>query len=477
MKKTVNKTMRWMVWLVFFNFLFLGGLIAGCSKKEQSITLTVWHVYGGQTDSPLNVMIEEFNQTVGKEKGITLQVTQVSNTNTIHKAVLAASKNEPGAADLPDLFISYPKTLLAMSDSSVLVDFQDYFSEEELSSFVPAFLQEGMIDEELLVLPVAKSTEILFVNQTLFERFATETGADLEQLKTWEGLFQMSKEYRKWTDHQTPEVVGDGKSLFVHDYHFNYLQVGITSMGEDFFKEGTIAFDQNFTKAWLPYARAAIQGGIWLQDGYATEPLRTGEIIVSVASSASVLYYEDIVTYPNNISEPITVQAFPIPIFEDGSRLVMQRGAGFCLTKSTPEREKAASEFLKWLTEPKCNVRFVTQVGYMPVKKDAFTYLPEAVTSMKNPKYKSLYEAFIQTQQDYSFYTAPQLSNYLELEMEVEKNARKILREARENYAAEVASWKGLSAEEKESREEQLAQQLALESLASFQDMIEQFQE
>ncbi len=42
---------------------------------------------------------------------------------------------------------------------------------------------------------------------------------------------------------------------------------------------------------------------------------------------------------------------------------------------------------------------------------------------------------------------------------------------------AEVASWKGLSAEEKESREEQLAQQLALESLASFQDMIEQFQE
>ena len=477
MREGVQKTSFLAIYLGCFILILFGSFIAGCSKREQSVTLTVWHVYGGQTDSPLNALIEEFNQTVGREKGIALQVTQVSNTNTIHKAVLAASNDEPGSADLPDLFISYPKTLLAMSDPSVLVDFQDYFSEEELSMFVPAFLQEGMIDEKLLVLPVAKSTEILFVNKTLFDRFAAETGADLEQLKTWEGLFKMSEDYCKWTDAQTPEIVEDGKSLFVHDYHFNYLQVGVESMGEEFFKGEGVAFGQKFTDAWLPYATAAIQGGVWLQEGYATEPLRTGEIIVSVASSASVLYYEDIVTYPNNISEPITVQAFPAPIFEDGSRLVMQRGAGFCLTKSTPEREKAASEFLKWLTEPKCNVRFVTEVGYMPVTKEAFTYLPEAVATMKNQKYKSLYEAFIQTQEGYSFYTAPQLSSYLELEMEVEKNARKILREAREDYIAEVASWEDVSEEEKKWRAEELAHELALKSLASFQEVIEKSQE
>lgn len=35
--------------------------MAGCGKsqsRKEPITLTIWHVYGGQTDSPLNDLIE-----------------------------------------------------------------------------------------------------------------------------------------------------------------------------------------------------------------------------------------------------------------------------------------------------------------------------------------------------------------------------------------------------------------------------------
>ena len=49
-------------------------------------------------------------------------------------------------------------------------------------------------------------------------------------------------------------------------------------------------------------------------------------------SSASVLYYEDIVTYSDNRSEPIEIIARPVPVFKNGGKLVMQRGAGICLT-------------------------------------------------------------------------------------------------------------------------------------------------
>ena len=87
-------------------------------------------------------------------------------------------------------------------------------------------------------------------------------------------------------------------------------------------------------------AAADCSGG--RRDGYATEPLRTGEAIVSVASSASVLYYEDIVTYADNQSEPIQIIARPVPCFKEGRKMVMQRGAGFCTVKSTPDRENAA---------------------------------------------------------------------------------------------------------------------------------------
>ena len=186
--------------------LSCAGCAAAPKKEETPTTITVWHVYGGQTDSPLNDLIDKFNQTVGKEQQINVQVTSVSNTNTIHELVLAAANGEPGAPELPDLFVSYPKTVMALPDDSILVDYRDYFSEEELSAFLPAFVEEGTVNDRLVVLPVAKSTEIMYINQTIFDRFSQATGVTIENLDTWEGLFQAAETYAAWTDAQTPDI-------------------------------------------------------------------------------------------------------------------------------------------------------------------------------------------------------------------------------------------------------------------------------
>ena len=415
--------------------LSCAGCAAAPKKEETPTTITVWHVYGGQTDSPLNDLIDKFNQTVGKEQQINVQVTSVSNTNTIHELVLAAANGEPGAPELPDLFVSYPKTVMALPDDSILVDYRDYFSEEELSAFLPAFVEEGTVNDRLVVLPVAKSTEIMYINQTIFDRFSQATGVTIENLDTWEGLFQAAETYAAWTDAQTPDIPGDAKSMFVHDYYFNYFQVGAESLGEDFFQGDELAFGPAFQTAWEPLARAALQGGVWLKGGYATEPIRTGDSIVSVASSASILYYSDVVTYPDNTSEEITIISRPCPVFEHGEKLVMQRGAGFCTVRSTPEREWAAVTFLKWLTEPEHNVEFVTQAGYMPVTWAAFeNQLPKAIEGLESAKYASLYQAYLDTQANYEFYVPPQMETYLNLETTLEDQVRSQLALGRQDY-------------------------------------------
>ena len=415
--------------------LFCTGCSGTAKKEETPTTITVWHVYGGQTDSPLNDLIDEFNQTVGKEQRINVQVTSVSNTNTIHELVLAAANGEPGASELPDLFISYPKTVMALPDDSILVDYRDYFSQEELSAFLPAFLEEGTVNDRLVVLPVAKSTEIMFINQTIFDRFSQATGVTIEDLDTWEGLYRAAEIYADWTDDQTPDIPGDAKSMFVHDYYFNYFQVGAESLGEDFFQGDRLVFGPAFQTAWEPLAQAALQGGVWLKSGYATESIRTGDSIVSVASSASILYYSDVVTYPDNTSEEITIVSRPCPVFENGEKLVMQRGAGFCTVRSTPEREQAAVTFLKWLTEPERNVEFVTRAGYMPVTQVAFeNELPKAIEGLESAKYASLYQAYLDTQANYEFYVPPQLESYLSLETTLEDQVRTQLALGRQDY-------------------------------------------
>ena len=65
---------------------------------------------------------------MGNEENIQVQAGSVTNTNTIHENVLSSAFDDPGAEELPDLFVSYPKTVLAMPDDSVLVDYRDYFS-------------------------------------------------------------------------------------------------------------------------------------------------------------------------------------------------------------------------------------------------------------------------------------------------------------------------------------------------------------
>lgn len=415
--------------------LLLGVGCAFRTQGNQPVTITIWHVYGGQTDSPLNDLIEVFNNTVGVEEGIQVEVTMVSDNKNIHNGVIAAAVGEPGAPKLPDMFVSYPKTVLALPDQNILVDYRDYLTEEELGAFVPSFLEDGEVRGRLVCLPVAKSTELLFVNKTDFDRFSAATGVTIDSLRTWEGLFDTCCAYEEWTDSLTPDIMNDGKAFFVHDYHFDYFQVGVESLGTSFFDGDGISFSSTFARVWQPYARAAISGGLWLEGGYATDPLRTGEAVASVGSSASVLYYTNEVIHADNTTESIEFDILPCPTFADGEKLVMQRGAGICTVKSTPEKEQAAVRFLKWLTEPERNVQFAVSTGYMPVVQTAYdTYLPQCIGRLTDQKYVELYRAYAETQRDYTFYRAPQTDSYLRLEDAFESNVRKHLTAVRNSF-------------------------------------------
>ena len=67
--------------------------VTGCTQKKDAepLTVTLWHVYGGEVDSPLNDLIKRFNSTVGAKQNIRVKVELVSNSGSIHKSVLAVA--------------------------------------------------------------------------------------------------------------------------------------------------------------------------------------------------------------------------------------------------------------------------------------------------------------------------------------------------------------------------------------------------
>ena len=94
--------------LFLFTFFLIFSLLSACQgdtllDPKNPVTLTMWHNYGGQMRYTMDEMIDEFNGTIGAEKGIIVNVTSISGSATLHEKLTMAANNDPGAPELPDI--------------------------------------------------------------------------------------------------------------------------------------------------------------------------------------------------------------------------------------------------------------------------------------------------------------------------------------------------------------------------------------
>ncbi|MBQ8802834.1 MAG: extracellular solute-binding protein [Tyzzerella sp.] len=391
----------------------------------------MWHVYGSQTESPLNDSIHEFNCTVGKDKGIVINVVSVSSSSAIDEALTAAAEKEPGAPQLPDLFTAYPRVAEIVGTDNLL-NWNDYFTGQELDAFVDEFLEEGYFGDALLMLPVAKSTELLFLNKTLFSKFGTANGVTAESLSTYEGLFSACKKFYDWSN---------GQDMFQINDFYHYSLSGMAAYSEEFVTDGKLNLESDaFEKVWTPMAHAGIYGGLCLGDGYASDRWKTGEIVCSTGSTAGVLYLRDYVTYSDNTTENIETAILAYPRFEKGSAAVVHRGGGlFALKNEDACKNEAAAIFAKWLTQKENNLNFVTKAGYLPVTNDAFNSLFADADSVENEKYRLLYNAVNDMSEKYTYCEVPVYDGVSDTQSSFEKNVKTVLSAAHLEYWNRIA--------------------------------------
>jgi len=375
-------------------------------------------------------VIDEFNRTLGSEYGITVNVVSVTSSSAIDRALSASANGEPGADAMPDLFTAYPRVTEIVGRENLL-SWNNYFTEEELSDFHAEFLSEGYFGEELLMLPVAKSTEAFYLNKTLFDRFSADTGISVNDLSTFEDIFLAARTYYDWS--------GGQNFLQINDY-YHYAYVGMKVHGSDFVRGGRLRLeDEAFRTIWLPLAETAIYGGICLDEGYAAARWKTAEIIANTGSTADVLYQPTEVIYPDNTTEEIEAAAFPYPTFTEDTFGVIYRGGGLFAMKSEDERRnRAAFLFAKWLTEREHNLDFVTNAGYLPVTEEAMDVLFDDFGRIERENYRSVYEAMNTMLESYTFYALPLYDGASEIQLDFESNVKTVLKAARNQYIRRV---------------------------------------
>ena len=80
--------------------------LVGCGKDamvdpSKPVTLNLWHNYGGQLKETMDNMVDEFNETIGTEKGIIISVTSISGSATLHEKLTMAGQVHQGHHELP----------------------------------------------------------------------------------------------------------------------------------------------------------------------------------------------------------------------------------------------------------------------------------------------------------------------------------------------------------------------------------------
>lgn len=412
--------------------LILGGFL-GCAEKKTNVpdpvTLTMWHNYGGEMQQTMDYLIDRFNGTVGREKGIIINVVAIASSSELNKALEMILNGDPGSPDMPDIFTGYPKLAVRFHEKDMLANLDNYFTADELEKYVPAFVNEGRLDDGgLYVFPIAKSTEIIYLNRTLFDEFAESTGASIDKMATLEGIAELSEQYYEWS----------GKQFFAADSWFNVAEVGMAQLGDSIFDGESISIDsENYKYIFDTIYAPAIQGGIAVYDGYSSDMSKTGDIVCSTGSSAGILFYGDTITYPDGTVQQVDYNVLPYPVFENGTKTALQRGGGLMVAKTGEAKERAAAEFIKWLTSAEPNMEFVLKTGYLPVTKTAFEdEMPKSIETVDDVRIKMMLTAVHDMYGEYEFFTAPTYSAFDSDSKAYDKSFKAVMNAQREAYLA-----------------------------------------
>ena len=213
---------------------------------KNPVSIEIWHYYNGPQKNAFDEMISEFNDTVGLEEGIIVEACSQGNVSELTEKVIDAANKKVGAGDIPDVFAAYADTALQVDKLGLVASLDDYLTDGELAEYIPEYIEEGRFDAQgsLKIFPIAKSTEVMMVNKTDWDKFSAATGADIEKIKTMEGLAGTAKQYYEWTDSLTPEP-DDGKAFFGRDALANYFIIGCRQLGVEIFsvENGKVTFN------------------------------------------------------------------------------------------------------------------------------------------------------------------------------------------------------------------------------------------
>lgn len=326
------------------------------TKVSEPLTIDFWHNMSGNQTPVLEGIVKNFNETVGKEKNITVNPVFQGSSKDLNSKVVGAIKSKQA----PAVVLSMTNFVQDYMESECVVDLKPYITNSEVGmkdweDIFESYRKESESYSKpgVYSVPFAKYTEVLFYNQKFFEQH------NLTVPKTWEELTEVSRKITAIT----------GKPAFGYDNLLNAFMTLTKQFGGDYTNnKGELLFaDGNAAKEGLQMFQDNIKEGIWRvagEDMFFSGPFANEVVQMYIGHTVESQYI--------NMKNPnIKWGAVEIPQKNADKKFVVSSGNVLTALNQTENEEVsyASYEFIKFLLSKEINLTITTNTGYLPIRQ------------------------------------------------------------------------------------------------------------
>lgn len=262
----------------------------------------------------------------------------------------------------PDLAVAYPNMVTQYMKYDAVVDLTPMISADAdmMRDIFPSMIADNRYEEfgdAMLSVPFTKSVLLMYTNTTLLKKLGYTTPP-----KTWDEFLTIARAARKTLNLPVISYARDAST-------FDGL---VFSFGGDVYdpKAKRSLFDKQPTINVLTMLQTLFKENLAIECAYGTYDDRSDfcaqRCLFFIRSSTSRPYVA------MQVKDAFEWDASPLPTSHaDRPPTSVLFGANICVFKSTPARQQAAWEFVRFFTSTAVTTEWAGKVGYLPVRQSA----------------------------------------------------------------------------------------------------------
>ncbi len=361
-------------------------MLSAGGTKENMEKVTVWHSSQGTALTTFEEIVETFNETIGKEKGIEIEAVYQGKANDVLTKVNAAL----GTQTLPDIAMMDATAALDMNNTDEIVTLEELGI--DTSSILPVALASFTSERGMIALPFNASALLFYYNKTLYDEKGLTAPSTIDDMTTsasvlgekdGSGTLTLSAFSGIPTTYELTYFISqqNGGTYLVNNRNGHSAAATEVLFG----KEGTYrAFLEKWQKLFQTGYCDALSSGV--SDDFIAG--RTASMLASSSNLTRIL---------SSVGDSFEVGVGRVPLVNETSngKAVVSGGALFSFTSSD-----AVKTVLEYLVSEDVQAEWSEDTGYVPVNTGTYTTETYSAFLKKNPLYRTALEYLLSSDEN-----------------------------------------------------------------------------